>query len=378
MSEESRKGSYVVARIDEGEYHVLFQPDELPHHYVSVARFQDKDRAGDYADLLFHVASDGLGTLTFGDDQGLKRIQPIGIRFEVVPAQKDAGPMIEAAAEPLKQIEQTLAAIKSKQEAPPAKPPEAAKVEPAPSLPPKQEPPVAPLQASPTRDLNAGIPAPLVPRPQLGETGATNVQRLHVAMLTMRDHENMVRTSFSEFAKRSGVPVGSVDAALHSLEQKGSIRKESEKGKPLEYRVLTGAEGKGLVVTPASAPSPTEPKPAWKKPAVEEIAIVNGSLPGRLAMAGRYMVAGPHTIMLSPGEVAIATLLINCWGSDVPGDELIRQMAADVKIKEGDARLALGPTIELLNKNINNTGLIIQKNAGGWRLRLFDEGRLAT
>lgn len=43
-------GTFHVVLLD-GEWHVLFEPDKLKRHFLSVARFQDQDRAESYADM---------------------------------------------------------------------------------------------------------------------------------------------------------------------------------------------------------------------------------------------------------------------------------------------------------------------------------------
>ncbi len=63
-----RHGSMVVTRMG-GEYHVLFQPNDLPHHYLSVARFQDRGRAVTYAEI------EGCWV----DDEGTKQSDALGV-----------------------------------------------------------------------------------------------------------------------------------------------------------------------------------------------------------------------------------------------------------------------------------------------------------
>jgi hypothetical protein len=53
-----RAGDYVVVQIGH-EWHILFQPHELPHHYLSIARFQDRNRAEQYADIESDSVNDG-------------------------------------------------------------------------------------------------------------------------------------------------------------------------------------------------------------------------------------------------------------------------------------------------------------------------------
>src|SRR5262245_24332602 len=60
---EGMIGTYYVVQIGD-EWHVLFEPSHLKNHFLSVARFQDRNRAESYAELENMGVDDGMGPYT--------------------------------------------------------------------------------------------------------------------------------------------------------------------------------------------------------------------------------------------------------------------------------------------------------------------------
>lgn len=407
-----RVGDYIVAQIGT-EWHVLFQPHDLPHHYLSIARFQDRERAQNYTDVESDSINDGaweqnldtfrikkieggqgnivVSSVDWPEDERpeaaqplteverailaeMPRMHPSGATIkELVPTYGESSRRLKSSARELEA--RGLATFENDRLTLKEAPPEAAKPEPAAEEPKNAEPPAA--TAEPPKQVR-----------QARGPYKTNADALHAAMLAMRDGENIVRASYSQLFKKSGVPEGSVEAALYSLTQKGILHRESPKGAPLVYRVLLDQSGNRLSAKPAQN---IKKAPVYSAGYVDEnIAGLNGSagpelpkmhvdgLPGRLAIVGKYLIAGRHNIQAGGAEAAIASILIERWGNDTPGEEIIGRIAEVCKVKNGEARSAMGIMTESLNKKIECAGLVVQKNAEGWRLHVFDEARMVS
>lgn len=365
-----RNGDHHVALIN-GEWHVLFEPADLPFNYLSIARFHSKERAESYAEMEAGMLDDSNGEQFMADIPAFKQISGGEIRPGSIVAILAAFFRSGGIGSP-KQIEQSPAGAPQ----PIAEAPRSVeRLEAVAEEPDTEDPTPAPTPEPPKQVRQARGPY------------KTNADALHAAMLAMRDGENLVHASYSQLFKNSGVPEGSVEAALYSLTQKGMLRRESPKGAPLVYRVLLDKSGDRLSSKPAHN---IKKAPAYSADVGENIAGINGSagpelpkvhvdgLPGRLAVVGKYLIAGRHNIKAGGAEAAIANILIERWGNDTPGEEIIGRIAETCKVKNGEARSAMGIMTESLNKKIECAGLVVHKNAEGWRLHVFDEAKLVS
>lgn len=82
-------GKYYVVLID-GEWHVLFEPDHLKRHFLSVARFQDEDRATAYVDMENMTIDDGEFPVDYEDVHAVPDLSKAGPikALQVIPPTK--------------------------------------------------------------------------------------------------------------------------------------------------------------------------------------------------------------------------------------------------------------------------------------------------
>jgi hypothetical protein len=90
IEETTRAGTYHVVHIGD-DYHVLFEPDDLRNHFVSVSRFQDAERASAYAETEAMFQDDNLTPLG-SEVFSLRKIDVKGIKVRQIKSLPDKKP----------------------------------------------------------------------------------------------------------------------------------------------------------------------------------------------------------------------------------------------------------------------------------------------
>lgn len=244
MSEQAKRrtGEYIVCQIKD-EWHVLFAPDDLPHHYLSIGRFQDAERAEFYASFEQDFSEEPEPMHAALDTDRLHKIERKGVKIRQITARPSAKP---EAKQPLSKLETSIMADLSKlMEQYPfgISIKEACEFYGEPdhriryaldSLSERQL-----IRFEKWEDDKAQRAMPLgYARPPMRFTDMQ--QAVMDAMRRLRNADGFTIASFRMLCRESGHPQGSIVNTLYALEKKGAIEivKQGDNIEANTYRVL--------------------------------------------------------------------------------------------------------------------------------------------
>lgn len=408
----ARTGTFHTAMIA-GEWHVLFEPDDLRRHFLSIARFNSRDRADSYADMEIMFVDDAGGPTLPEELDAIRAIpfpaEPPGAR-RALEAPKPAPIIPEIIPEPAATRTEPAPEPQHIKEIAPA---EAAKEAPRESVADGGKPRQISTDADAGRQIPPAPTAPPIPQPAkplvnmrervaLGLPLPERCDKLMAALREVAEADGRVPLTLSQMSKRTGIPEGSIGGTLKALQDDGLIRRadgvtylvKPKAAKPVGAKAAEPMDTNvhsqpPALAAPATAPKRDElpvngafdskaPKPEWdfgRSGAIVKAPQTAGS-PDGLAMSGCYLILGKHHIRLPDQSATIMGRLIKDWGSSVRKADLAGEIIArSVGVMSEKTALTFTELKALaeINAAIKPAGLVVLEKDAAWRLQVRQE-----
>lgn len=269
-----RSGVYHVVYLS-NDWHVLFEPDDAEHTYVSVARFTSEDRAHAYAEMEQQFSDMDASDADAESSADLLALKAVDEPRSVLPLLMHSvkelptevvrvmlTPPLAKAVEASASETQVQSSEESRERQTPNPAPEMGTG--------GSKPEASPPDVETPSGVPAGTAAPSGPGRKATVDQGTRSAQLLAAMSEHATPNGRVDLLWGELSSKSGVPKGSLGFALTVLEESGLIRREAgtiyltdTQGRSGTAREASGTLGGR---EDAKAPSDVGVKPAAPSP----------------------------------------------------------------------------------------------------------------